>query len=401
MNDLPEMARVASGVPDGWQKRRLGEVCRLWNGRAYKKEELLERGKHLVLRVGNFFTNDRWYYSDLELEDEKYCDDGDLLYAWSASFGPRLWAGGKVIYHYHIWKITVDDRLIDKDFLFHFLDWDAEQIKSSIGSGSTMIHVTKGAMEQRAISLPPLDEQRRIAEVLRSVDDAIAAAEVVASQAAETFAALLAELFSRYGAASAKLESYCLKGGLQTGPFGSQLKAEDYVEEGIPIIMPVDLTPDGMDFEGAKKAPTGKSYELARHILQPGDVLFARRGEIGRCGLYLDSDPIALCGTGCLRARLDANKIDPVLAYFLIQSRQARDWLCAHAVGATMPNLNTAIIGDLPMPDIPLPEQAAWVDAMMMLERTQRINQRVIVTHQMTKAALMSDLLSGHVRVLA
>jgi len=241
----------------------------------------------------------------------------------------------------------------------------------------------------------------RVAEVLRSVDEAIAAASLVIAQAGEAFEAVLADLFSCYGDASAKLESYCLSGGLQTGPFGSQLKAEDYEDEGIPVVMPVDLTPKGMDFEAAKKAPVAKSRELARHILQPGDVLFARRGEIGRCGLYLEGDPVAMCGTGCLRARLDTAKIDPALAYFLIQSRQARDWLRAHAVGATMPNLNTTIIGELPMPDIPKAEQGAWVDALLMIEGTRRINQSTLASYQIAKSTLMSDLLSGRVRVPA
>ena len=86
---------------NGWQVKKLGDVCRLINGRAYSKPELLSDGKYRLLRVGNFFTNNHWYYSDMELEEDKYCDTGDLLYAWSASFGPRIWTGGKVIYHYH------------------------------------------------------------------------------------------------------------------------------------------------------------------------------------------------------------------------------------------------------------------------------------------------------------
>ena len=73
-----------------WVKTKLGDSAIFINGRAYKQEELLELGKYRVLRVGNFFTNNNWYYSDLELEEDKYCEDGDLLYAWSASFGPRL-----------------------------------------------------------------------------------------------------------------------------------------------------------------------------------------------------------------------------------------------------------------------------------------------------------------------
>ena len=110
---------------------KLGDVCELINGRAYKKPELLDKGKYLLLRVGNFFTSDKWYYSDLELDDKKYCNDGDLLYAWSASFGARIWSGGKVIYHYHIWRVDIDDSQIDKKFLFYWFEFDKEKIKGS------------------------------------------------------------------------------------------------------------------------------------------------------------------------------------------------------------------------------------------------------------------------------
>ena len=70
-----------------WKLNILDSVCTFHNGRAYKQHELLSAGKYRVLRVGNFFTNDSWYYSDLELEEDKTASDGELLYAWSASFG--------------------------------------------------------------------------------------------------------------------------------------------------------------------------------------------------------------------------------------------------------------------------------------------------------------------------
>ena len=142
-----------------WKLVKLSEICRLLNGRAYKKHELFECGKYPVLRVGNFFSNRGWYYSDLELEEDKYCDDGDLLYAWSASFGSRIWDGGKVIYHYHIWRVDVEGNKVLKGYLCKWFTWDSERIKSEQGSGSTMIHVTKTSMENRKIPLPPLPEQ--------------------------------------------------------------------------------------------------------------------------------------------------------------------------------------------------------------------------------------------------
>lgn len=161
---LPEISEdeILYELPKGWEWVRLGQIVELLNGRAYKKTELLDKGKTPVLRVGNFFTNQNWYYSDLELEDNKYCDNGDLLYAWSASFGPKIWTGNKVIYHYHIWKVDVFLN-INKEYLYYMLLNDVNEIKS-VTNGTTMVHVTKDRMEKRVFPLPPLNEQKRIVE---------------------------------------------------------------------------------------------------------------------------------------------------------------------------------------------------------------------------------------------
>lgn len=147
-------------IPDTWKWVRVCNIAVLYNGRAYKQAELLSSGKYPVLRVGNLFTNNQWYYSDLELEDDKYCQNGDLIYAWSASFGPHIWNGERVIYHYHIWKI-VHSLFVFQKYLYYFLLADTESIKQS-GHGLAMIHVTKAGTEQRLIPLPPLAEQKRI-----------------------------------------------------------------------------------------------------------------------------------------------------------------------------------------------------------------------------------------------
>ena len=156
-----------------WERKPLGEVATFYNGRAYKQEELLDQGKYRVLRVGNFFTNKNWYYSDLELDEDKYCDNGNLLYAWSASFGPRIWKGEKVIYHYHIWKV-VEKPAIHKDFLFTILNFETEKLKSQSANGLGLMHITKGAIESWEFSLPKPDEQQKIADCLSSIDELIA-----------------------------------------------------------------------------------------------------------------------------------------------------------------------------------------------------------------------------------
>lgn len=150
---------------------KLKEICTLLNGRAYKQHELLDKGKYPVLRVGNFFSDKEFYYSDLELEENKYCDNGDLLFAWSASFGPKIWDGGKVIFHYHIWKMILTEQ-VDKEYLFYQLKYLSEKIKQD-GHGGIMIHTTKQEMENREILLPSLIEQKEIVKKLSAVGELI------------------------------------------------------------------------------------------------------------------------------------------------------------------------------------------------------------------------------------
>ena len=148
---------------EGWTSVELSSICRVINGRAYSKEEFFDTGKYPVLRVGNFFTNDKWYYSNLELEEDKYCDNGDLLYAWSASFGPRIWTGGKVIYHYHIWKLENTESLVKKEFLYYWLmcPFFLSQTMNDL-HGTTMTHITKSIMEHTRISFPSIQTQDAI-----------------------------------------------------------------------------------------------------------------------------------------------------------------------------------------------------------------------------------------------
>ena len=148
-------------IPKGWEWCRMQDVITFINGRAYKKEELLPQGKYKVLRVGNFFTNNQWYYSDLELPEDKYCYNGDLLYAWSASFGPQIWEGDKTIFHYHIWNVKYNTRVLFREFLYYFFLFDKTQVKTST-TGSTMIHVSMENMKPRLIPIPPIEEQKRI-----------------------------------------------------------------------------------------------------------------------------------------------------------------------------------------------------------------------------------------------
>lgn len=169
---------TVQALPKGWVNVPLCHLARVINGRAYSKPELLESGTP-VLRVGNLFTSHKWYYSNLELEEDKYCDNGDLLYAWSASFGPFIWSGEKVIYHYHIWKLDLfSSTELNKNYLFTYLLEKTQEIKAA-GHGISMAHMTKERFEQLSVLLPPLEEQSRI---VAKVDELMALCDKLETQ---------------------------------------------------------------------------------------------------------------------------------------------------------------------------------------------------------------------------
>lgn len=155
-------------LPEGWEWVRVADLMEVINGRAYKKHEMLQTGTPL-LRVGNLFTSNEWYYSDLQLDENKYINNGDLIYAWSASFGPFIWTGEEVIYHYHIWKLNLfAEEYSNKYFIHDFLLSITDKIKSQ-GNGIAMLHMTKEKMEQQIIALPPINEQQQIVRKIREL----------------------------------------------------------------------------------------------------------------------------------------------------------------------------------------------------------------------------------------
>lgn len=140
-----------------------------------------------------------------------------------------------------------------------------------------------------------------------------------------------------------------IDGGIQTGPFGSQLHASDYSDEGVGVVMPQDLGDNVVIPDAMARIEPEMAESLARHQLHPGDIVFSRRGDVTRRALIRGNDGEVICGTGCLRVRLDRQRADPVFVSYALALEGAREWLVRHAVGATMPNLNTGILSRVPM----------------------------------------------------
>lgn len=136
---------------------------------------------------------------------------------------------------------------------------------------------------------------------------------------------------------------------LQTGPFGSQLKAEEYVQNGIPVVMPINIDLSGtISINKIAHTAEEKASLLKKYKLKNGDIVFSRRGDLSKIGYITNDQSGWLCGTGCLRARPKENIVSCFLHLYLKQKNVA-NWLEDNSIGQTMKNINTNILSKLPI----------------------------------------------------
>lgn len=191
--------------------------------------------------------------------------------------------------------------------------------------------------------------------------------------------------------------------GLQTGPFGSQLKAEEYTEHGVPVIMPKDICNGKILPSGIARVPEEKAKKLAKHRIITGDILFPRRGNLGRIGVATEENEGWLCGSGCLRARLK-DSVDTEYIHQYVQLASVKQWLESNALGQTMLNLNSEIIGNLPIFLVPQKEQTVIAALLSTWDTVIEKMDKMIAAKEQRIEWLLSKLISkskyslGHIR---
>ncbi|MBN2391106.1 MAG: restriction endonuclease subunit S [Anaerolineae bacterium] len=190
---------------------------------------------------------------------------------------------------------------------------------------------------------------------------------------------------------------------LQTGPFGSQLHSSDYVTSGTPVINPSHMIDGRIEPDWDVAIDDATLERLARHQLRAGDIVFARRGELGRCALVTNAEEGWLCGTGSLRMRPLPEVVDSEYLNTVLSTKGVAEWLLLQSVGSTMDNLNTSILARLPLPIPPLPEQRAI--AAHLDRETAKLDALIAKTREAIarlaeyRTALISAAVTGKIDV--
>lgn len=167
-------------------------------------------------------------------------------------------------------------------------------------------------------------------------------------------------------------------GVIQTGPFGSQLHASDYSTVGIPVVMPTNIHDLRITTDGIARVGTDHVERLSRHQLEPGDIVYSRRGDVEKCALITSEQAGWLCGTGCLLVRVGGPSVDARYLAYALSLPETRSWITQHAVGATMPNLNTGVLREVPVTLPPVEEQRAIAATLGALDDKIESNQLVV-----------------------
>ena len=404
---------MSSDVPEGWTKQSLGSLMDFVNGYPFKPEDWEASGIPII-RIQNLNGSKDFNYYSGNIPPRFHVQEGELLFCWSGSrgtsFGPRIWSGPLGFLNQHIFRCIVSEG-VDPDFAFYLLSEMTSSIEAQAHGGGGLVHIKKSELVKFETRVPPLDEQRRIAEVLRSVDEAKARTKAVAKQARCAVEGMLQRLFVE-GIGHADF-----KDGHSTSIPASWIELSLNSLSAVPItygvVQPGPNVADGVPFVRGGDFPNGKidvgtlrkigkdvASKYRRTQLRGGELLISLVGYPGACAVV----PNALAGANIARQAALIRPVKEITSNYLYQFLrspigQAR--LKKETLGSAQQVINLRDLKEVMVAVPPTREQEeiaailADLDAFVELEAANLDKLTTLKTH------LLSDLLSGRVRVPA
>lgn len=292
------------------------------------------------------------------------------------------------------------------------------------GASSSMLNIGQSTILEMAVALPDSTEQVAICDFLRrettKIDNLMAEQEKLITLLKEKRQAVIAHAVTKGLDPTVPMKDSgvewlgevpehwgviplgALASTIQTGPFGSQLHSEDYLDDETPVINPSNIRDGKVVPDWSCTVGNEIIERLSHHQLKRGDIVFGRRGEMGRCAMITENEAGWLCGTGSLNVRLASNASAEFVSVYLATS-YVRELLKLESVGSTMDNLNGQILSRVPVPNPPLDEQIAIADfvgsaSARMAELIQEAEHAIDLLKE-RRAALISAAVTGQIDV--
>lgn len=174
MQQLLSGKKRLKGFGGDWKEVRLGKVCDLVNGMAFKPNEWTTSGMPII-RIQNLNGSNDFNFFDGNVQSRYLVNNGDLLFAWSGSrgtsFGAFRWFREQAVLNQHIFNVFPKNGF-ERDFAFQLLKWLTIQIERKAHGSAGLVHVTKKQLESEIMKIPNnKGEQTAIANVLQFADD--------------------------------------------------------------------------------------------------------------------------------------------------------------------------------------------------------------------------------------
>ena len=413
-------------VPEHWELRRLKEAATVIAGQSPPSEIVSAYLDDFPFLQGNAEFGSMYPNARLACETPPKCAKaGDILLSVRAPVGAlnvadRIYGIGRGLCAVRVRP--------DLDGLFaYFALGHANQELLRLSTGSTYDAVTVGIVGGLGLPLPPLAEQAAIVWYLIYVDRRlrryVEAKRKLIALLEEERQAVIHQAVTRgldpnvplkpsgvewLGDIPAHWEVRTLGKlavSFRTGPFGSTLHQSDYVEGGTPVINPIHMRNGTIVEDSSCSVSDDFAERLSKYWLEQHDLVFARRGELGRCSLVRNRETGWLCGTGSIRVRIDFRSLEPEFLIRALQVRWVGEFLSLSSVGATMDNLNTGILKGVPVLVPPIQEQRCLLEFIAQkngeLDTAIARSQRQIELVEEYRTRLIADVVTGKLDVRA
>ncbi|MCW3848114.1 restriction endonuclease subunit S [Sphingomonas sp. LB-2] len=401
---------MLSEVSHGWPLVTLASLARVKRGaspRPIQDPKWFSDQGHGWVRISDVTASDRvllrttQYLSDIGRAASVEIVPGDLIMSICATIGRPLFSGIHACIHdgFVAFK-EIDRSRLDPDYLYFFLQGQTQHFEAQSQPG-TQRNLNSSLVATTEIPLPPIDEQRRIAEVLRSVDEAIEAADALAQQAQTLWHSLTESLIWQLQTDSPA----------SVRPLGNAVWASDYGVNaplgnepiGYAVLRMGNLQDGWIDRTDLK---WGEIADREAHALalEVGDILFNRtnsRDLVGKVALVREPTN-DLYASYIVRLRINRDVADPHYLFAVMHSRRAQAQFKSIATpGVSQSNINPTNLKKQLIPLPSLSEQQEISAQLQAVEGARRSALKELAAVRRIKADLISDLLSGRVRVPA
>lgn len=314
--------------------------------------------------------------------------------------------------------INVDQNKLDPDYCNTWLVANRWRWKNIAASSRKDPNITKEDVRAFPIVLPPLAEQKKIAEILSSVDEAITSTQAVINQTRKVKQGLLQQLLTR-GIGHTKFKESAIgkipEGWnvvslqemgkpnwfvIRSGPFGSSLKTEHFRLEGEPVLTIQSLGEGEILKDGLFYVDAEKAKELSEYRVQPGDLVFSRVADIGRSVVITENEKNCLISSNLMRISVNQEKYNPWFIMYSIVGGGPVTRQIEKLSGTTgRPVVSSTMMKQIAFAIPPLDEQYAL--AMRIQQTEEVIRQEGLAVDRLValKNGLMQDLLTGRVHV--